>query len=356
MATIVTRSGKGSPLTHAELDANFTNLNGSKLEESGGFLSLAGSLSLNNAQYVYTETAAGAVSRVFGMSGTNTLYVGTIEAAGAHSATYFVNGGAIQATLNSAGNFGLGTTNAVNFVDFTRSSNSNIRVVATNSNTGTGADVRLVVSNGTSEAGLIMRGTAYSGAPSNALLYVTNSNPLVFSFNGTDRGRWLPTGELLVGLTAATGDAKMQVSNGLRIDPGTVSTDVNTLDYYQEGTFTPTVVGVTTAGTATYTVQTGSYTRIGDRVFFSVQLTWTGHTGTGAMRVSGLPFTAGGVSTVSPPCAIWASDLTFTGQLAAQVLNGSTQILIRNFASAATSSDVAIDTAATMYISGHYRV
>jgi len=30
MSTIVTRSGKGTPLTHAELDANFTNLNSDK--------------------------------------------------------------------------------------------------------------------------------------------------------------------------------------------------------------------------------------------------------------------------------------------------------------------------------------
>ena len=32
MATIVTRAGKGSPLTHAEVDANFTNLNTDKVE------------------------------------------------------------------------------------------------------------------------------------------------------------------------------------------------------------------------------------------------------------------------------------------------------------------------------------
>lgn len=30
MSTIVTRAGKGSPLTHTELDANFTNLNNDK--------------------------------------------------------------------------------------------------------------------------------------------------------------------------------------------------------------------------------------------------------------------------------------------------------------------------------------
>ena len=34
MATIVTRAGKGSPLTNAEVDANFTNLNDDKVEQT----------------------------------------------------------------------------------------------------------------------------------------------------------------------------------------------------------------------------------------------------------------------------------------------------------------------------------
>ncbi len=38
MSTIVTRAGKGSPLTHTEVDSNFTNLNTDKVEASGGTL------------------------------------------------------------------------------------------------------------------------------------------------------------------------------------------------------------------------------------------------------------------------------------------------------------------------------
>ena len=34
MATVTTRAGKGSTLTHAEVDANFTNLNNDKAETS----------------------------------------------------------------------------------------------------------------------------------------------------------------------------------------------------------------------------------------------------------------------------------------------------------------------------------
>ena len=52
MATIVTRAGKGSPLTHNEVDANFNNLNNDKVEESttitaGTGLSGGGDLSAN---------------------------------------------------------------------------------------------------------------------------------------------------------------------------------------------------------------------------------------------------------------------------------------------------------------------
>ena len=39
MATVTTRAGKGSPLTHAEVDANFTNINteaSAALPKAGG--------------------------------------------------------------------------------------------------------------------------------------------------------------------------------------------------------------------------------------------------------------------------------------------------------------------------------
>ena len=63
MATIVTRSGKGSELTFAEMDANFTNLNTDKIEltnlsvtDSGG----DGSLAYNNSTGVITYTGPSA--------------------------------------------------------------------------------------------------------------------------------------------------------------------------------------------------------------------------------------------------------------------------------------------------------
>ena len=46
MATITTRSGKGSALTHTELDNNFTNLNTDKVEASGD--TITGNLDFND--------------------------------------------------------------------------------------------------------------------------------------------------------------------------------------------------------------------------------------------------------------------------------------------------------------------
>lgn len=71
------------------------------------------------------------------------------------------------------------------------------------------------------------------------------------------------------------------------------SSDVNCLDDYEEGTFTPVVEGVTTSGTGTYGTQVGYYTKIGRVVYYSIWLAWSAHTGTGNMRITGLPFTVG---------------------------------------------------------------
>jgi len=66
------------------------------------------------------------------------------------------------------------------------------------------------------------------------------------------------------------------------------STDVNTLDDYEEGTWTPSVGGTATYGGA----NAGKYTKIGNTVFLSGQLQITS-IGTGSTSlISGVPFTA----------------------------------------------------------------
>ena len=72
------------------------------------------------------------------------------------------------------------------------------------------------------------------------------------------------------------------------------SSDANTLDDYEEGTWTPTIGGNGVAGSATYSVQGGKYTKVGRLVTASFDVattsTLSGATGVGVIR--GLPFTA----------------------------------------------------------------
>lgn len=81
-----------------------------------------------------------------------------------------------------------------------------------------------------------------------------------------------------------------------------------------ETTYTPVVTGSTTAGTGTYTLQSGRWRRIGNIVFFRVQLDVdAGHTGTGMIQV-GLPtLPAATTGNAQTTVALAASGVATTG-------------------------------------------
>lgn len=101
-----------------------------------------------------------------------------------------------------------------------------------------------------------------------------------------------------LGIGTTTPTQKLDVAGVVAVQgvkfPATqiASADANTLDDYEEGNFTPTIVGTTTAGTGTYTIQVGRHTKIGRSVNIQFRVAWTAHTGTGNMTIGGLPFTA----------------------------------------------------------------
>lgn len=65
------------------------------------------------------------------------------------------------------------------------------------------------------------------------------------------------------------------------------SADANTLDDYEEGTWTPANAGVS------ITVTSARYTKIGRIVFISADLTWPSNANGSDPALSGLPFTTG---------------------------------------------------------------
>jgi hypothetical protein len=82
----------------------------------------------------------------------------------------------------------------------------------------------------------------------------------------------------------------LYLSEGIYFQGGS---DAVKLDDYEEGTFTPTIEGSSTAGTASYSNQAGKYTKIGNMIAIQIQLSYSGGTGSGtAMYIKGLPFTS----------------------------------------------------------------
>jgi hypothetical protein len=103
--------------------------------------------------------------------------------------------------------------------------------------------------------------------------------------------------------TIGVGDATPSASGSGISFPATqsASSDANTLDDYEEGTWTPTIFGASTAGTATGLSQLGFYTKIGNLVTVSCIIGCTSTTGTGELRFGGLPFIGTGIASYTAP-------------------------------------------------------
>jgi hypothetical protein len=92
------------------------------------------------------------------------------------------------------------------------------------------------------------------------------------------------------------------------------SSDANTLDDYEEGTWTPSVRGSSTAGTVTYNYQAGSYTKIGRLIYIWMDLEVASFSGgAGNLEIPGVPFASANISTTYSVFQPW-SVVTAWGQ------------------------------------------
>jgi hypothetical protein len=103
-----------------------------------------------------------------------------------------------------------------------------------------------------------------------------------------------PVLEIAKDLSVALQGATSQSGTGITF-PATqsASSNANTLDDYEEGTFTPTLPSGSTG--VSYTTQAGKYTKIGNVVYIHIAITISGVSsvpgGGGANIIEGLPFT-----------------------------------------------------------------
>jgi uncharacterized cupin superfamily protein len=115
------------------------------------------------------------------------------------------------------------------------------------------------------------------------------------------------------------------------------SADANTLDDYEEGTWT---IGVTFGGAAvglTTSANTGSYTKIGNTVTAAgyIQLTNKGSSN-GSAAITGLPFATAASGEKSGMFSLWIGNVSFADVFGAVVPNASTSFELREVTNAGT--------------------
>ena len=147
------------------------------------------------------------------------------------------------------------------------------------------------------------------------LSYYNATNGLIFPVTTTGA---IAYGTHDLGYSAAT-FRDLYLSGGVYLG-GTAA--ANHLDDYEEGTFTPITLGSTTAGTGTYGFQHGSYTKVGNLVTVNIYVDTTSHTGTGSLRVGGLPFTVKGGS--DQYAAVSFGELVSVTKTADTIISGYT--------------------------------
>jgi len=147
----------------------------------------------------------------------------------------------------------------------------------------------------------------------------------------------------------------MPTSNSCNI----VQDPSNTLTTFSESTWTPIIIGLTTAGVGTYTTQAGIYLRVGNIVYVSGTVIWTAHTGTGNMVIGGLPFTVRNLANYQPQCGLAYSNVTTPGGTVgsgAQFTLNTTRIEPFGLRNNNTPNPFPIDTTGEFRVSGWYLI
>jgi hypothetical protein len=137
------------------------------------------------------------------------------------------------------------------------------------------------------------------------------------------------------------------------------SSDANTLDDYEEGTWTPIIEGTSTAGTASYSQNAGRYTKIGRLVFIETFVAYSAGTGTGNLRLGGLPFTAANVETYPGLTLSYIENIVMTAGNFPMLYvnkNSTTALFYQGPTGGGANSAIPYDAAGAIQISGCYTV
>jgi len=207
------------------------------------------------------------------------------------------------------------TTGSVNAFNCTWTDNNTNSTILTTAGTGASTIFNSMMSSGSASTISIGSGTTVDVVNCS----ITSSNTNVITGTGTlNVGDLVFTGtsstintttvqgyveqhgsiNLKTPLSVPNGGTGVGTLTGLALGSGT--SNFTAIPFTDATSWTPTVVGSSGAGTATYTIQVGRYTRIGSIVYVTWNLAWNTGTGTGNLLVGGLPINIGSTVNVRP--------------------------------------------------------
>jgi hypothetical protein len=228
-----------------------------------------------------------------------------------------------------------GTVNVASNISFTGAQSFNI-------------DNLSFKTNGTERLFFDSTGRGYANTSSLGITYKSSSTGSVRVYGGTGTNQWdVYTNGANIRFSDNTGGGKVRLDTAIDLAAGQIqfpatqnaSADANTLDDYEEGSFT-TVLDGTTA--VSYANQVGRYTKIGRivQVQFLLQTNSQTFASSGAtLTISGLPFSGSFPGYQGGEGAVWFNSITFSGMVSA-VTTGTT-IQFRQSNSGGSSSMLA---------------
>lgn len=163
-------------------------------------------------------------------------------------------------------------------------------------------------------------GATFSGISYAQVLFMSGTSPFLIYTNSAERLRIDSAGLISI----PSGQIKFPAT-------ANPSSDVNVLDDYEEGTWTP--AATFQAGSSwTYSVQSGSYVKIGKVVYIWGKLTFSSlGSATGNFTITGLPFTCENVANINGGITITAyagMSLTSPGSLQGGIIAPNTATIL----------------------------
>jgi len=290
---------------------------------------LRGNFGMTTAGYVYSYAG-----------GANGSVRSGIQLDGTNQQTLFFTGTNERMRIDSSGNVGIGTASPANQLNVVTTSNGVARPVGVrNLSAGSSAFSIINVGNDTSALSLdigVLSSTNVSYGGVGSTIIQANTGNMMFGTSTAYATQFITSGVERMRINAGApilclaGGSTTATGTGIAF-PATqsASTDANTLDDYEEGTWTPVFNGFGGTGLT----GTGQYTKIGRLVRLNAQISGSSLSSTlGTSYISGLPFTGaqangGGASWSSSNTGVtFANVLIVTNAIYAptQAATGST--------------------------------